>query len=49
MNDALRELVLRADPPKEVLDTLWFTIFCQRFAHELLRDIEQDLENYEDQ
>jgi hypothetical protein len=42
MNEALREVVIRAGAPKEVLDALWFNIFCQQFAHELLLELAQE-------
>ena len=36
MNDALREIAVAAGAPEEVLDTLWFNIFCLKFAHMLV-------------
>ena len=36
MNDALREIAERAGAPAEVLDQLWFHVFCAKFAHLLL-------------
>ena len=40
MNDALREIAERAGAPEDVLDQLWFSIFCQKFAHYLLLELE---------
>jgi hypothetical protein len=28
MNEALKELVIKAGAPEEVLEELWFTLFC---------------------
>ena len=36
MNDAMRDIAERAGAPAEVLDQLWFNIFCLKFAHMLL-------------
>ena len=36
MNDELKELVLQAGAPEEVMDTLWFNLFCIKFADILL-------------
>ena len=36
MNEALREIAVEAGAPEEVLDELWFNIFCQNFAHLIL-------------
>ena len=36
MNETLREIAEAAGAPAEVIDTLWFNIFCQNFAHLLL-------------
>ena len=33
MNKELKQLVLKAGAPDEVLNELWFNIFCQQFAH----------------
>lgn len=42
MNDALREIAVAAGAPEEVLDDLWFSIFCQNFAHLLLAMAEEE-------
>lgn len=36
MNDALKELVLEAGAPEEVINELWFNLFCIKFADILL-------------
>jgi hypothetical protein len=41
MNEELKQLVLKAGAPEEVLDELWFNIFCQQFADVLINEIEE--------
>jgi hypothetical protein len=36
MNQVLREVALTAGAPVEMLDQLWFNIFCMKFADALL-------------
>ena len=43
MNDELKTLVIKAGAPKEVLDELWFNIFCEKFADVLLTKAEQEV------
>jgi hypothetical protein len=40
MNEALRELVLAAGAPEELIDDLWFHLFCQKFAHLIIQEME---------
>ena len=42
MNQTLREIAQAAGAPAEVIDTLWFNIFCQNFAHLLLEMAEEE-------
>lgn len=42
MNVELKELVIEAGAPKEILDELWFNIFCQQFAHLLISEMEKE-------
>jgi hypothetical protein len=42
MNAELKELVIEAGAPKEILDELWFNIFCQQFAHLLISEMEKE-------
>jgi len=44
MNEELKQLVLKAGAPEEVLDELWFNIFCQQFAHLLISEMEEENE-----
>jgi hypothetical protein len=44
MNEVLKEIVIKAGAPKEVVDELWFNIFCQKFADELMTVLEQEVE-----
>jgi hypothetical protein len=43
MNTELKNLAIMAGAPEEVLNTLWFNIFCQKFAHLLLEEIEKEV------
>lgn len=43
MNDELKALVLKAGAPKEVMDELWFNIFCNKFANVLLTEAEKQV------
>ena len=36
MNNELRQIAEAAGAPAEVLDELWFNVFCLKFAHMLL-------------
>ena len=42
MNEELKQLVLKAGAPEEVIDTLWFNIFCQQFAHLIIEQMETE-------
>ena len=42
MNDKLRKLVEQAGAPPDLLNEIWFHIFCQKFAHLLLTEMEDD-------
>jgi len=42
MNKDLKSLVLQAGAPVEVMDQMWFNIFCQQFADLLLTVMEAD-------
>jgi len=44
MNEFLKKLVIEAGAPKEVLDELWFNIFCQQFANLLISEMEEENE-----
>ena len=44
MNEALREIAILAGAPEEVIDTLWFNVFCQQFAHLILLEVEKEHE-----
>ena len=42
MNEALRELAVRAGAPEAMLNELWFHIFCQKLVAEVITEMEQD-------
>lgn len=43
MNDELKALAVEAGAPAEVLNTFWFNIFCQKFAHILVEQLEKEV------
>jgi hypothetical protein len=43
MNDELKKLVMQAGAPAEVMDQLWFNIFCIKFADVLLTLAEETI------
>lgn len=36
MNEDLKNIVIEAGAPKEVMNELWFNLFCMKFADILL-------------
>ena len=44
MNQELRNIAVQAGAPQEVLDQLWFNLFCVQFADAILTLAEQELE-----
>ena len=42
MNEVLRDIAVEAGAPEEVLNELWFNIFCQNFAHLILEMAEEE-------
>jgi hypothetical protein len=40
MNEFLKELVIEAGAPEEVVNEFWFSIFCQQFAHLIISEME---------
>ena len=42
MNQELRQLCIDADCPEDVLNSMWFNIFIQKFAHLLLLMVEDE-------
>jgi hypothetical protein len=45
MNEELKKLAVQAGAPVEVLDELWFNLFCQQFADIILTNAELELAN----
>lgn len=41
MNEALKGLAVKAGAPKEVLEELWFNMFCMKFANVLIEAMEE--------
>ena len=42
MNSVLRQVAVDAGAPEEMLDQLWFNVFCMKFAHFILEMAEND-------
>lgn len=42
MNDALREVAELAGAPEDMLNSLWFNIFCIKFADLILTMAEEE-------
>ena len=43
MNEELKAIAVEAGAPEEVLNTLWFNIFCQKFAYLLVEQLEKEI------
>ena len=41
MNEALKALAVKAGAPEEVLDELWFNMFCVKFANVMIEAMEE--------
>jgi len=42
MNEELKQLAIEAGAPEDMLDSLWFNVFCQNFAHLILLAAEEE-------
>ena len=42
MNEELKTIAIKAGAPEEVLNTLWFSIFCAQFANLLIEELEKE-------
>lgn len=40
MNEDLKAIVIKAGAPKEVLEELWFSMFCMKFADLIIAELE---------
>ena len=43
MNTELERLVRAAGAPEEVMNQLWFVVFCQQFADLLIAELEAEI------
>jgi hypothetical protein len=43
MNEELQNIVRMAGAPEEVMDQLWFHVFCQNFTNLLLTMAEEEV------
>ena len=42
MNQELRQIAIEAGAPEDMLNALWFNIFCKNFAHLILLMAEEE-------
>ena len=42
MNEELRKIAIEAGAPEDLLDSLWFNLFCKKFAHLILLMAEEE-------
>lgn len=42
MNEALKEMAIKAGAPDELLEEMWFDMFCIKFAHYLIEQMETE-------
>jgi len=43
MNDALKALAVEAGAPEEMLNKLWFNVFCQKFAYLVAEELTEEM------
>lgn len=43
MTEFLKQIVIDSGAPPEVMDELWFNMFCQNFAHVIISEMEKEL------
>ena len=43
MNDALKALAAEAGAPEDMLNKLWFNVFCQKFAYLVAEELSREL------
>ena len=43
MNEALMEIAVEAGAPEDMLNELWFHVFCKNFAHLILLAAEGEM------
>ena len=44
MNDALKALAVEAGAPDDMLNKLWFNVFCQKFAYLVAEELQVETE-----
>ena len=42
MNEDLKKIAIKAGAPEEVLEELWFSMFCMKFADLIIAEIENE-------
>ena len=44
MNEALKAIAVEAGAPEEMLNALWFNVFCQKFAYLVAEELVKENE-----
>ena len=44
MNDALKAIAVEAGAPEDMLNKLWFNVFCQKFAYLVAEELQVEIE-----
>lgn len=42
MNNELRAIAIKSGAPEEVLEEMWFNLFCMKFAHYIIEELETE-------
>ncbi len=43
MNDKLKAIAVEAGAPEEMLNKLWFNVFCQKFAYLVAEELTEEM------
>ena len=43
MNDELKAIAVEAGAPEDMLNKLWFNVFCQKFAYLVAEELTEEL------
>jgi len=43
MNNELKALAVEAGAPEEMLNKLWFNVFCQKFAYLVAEELTEEM------
>jgi hypothetical protein len=43
MNDELKAIAVEAGAPEDMLNKLWFNVFCQKFAYLVAEELTEEM------